>query len=91
MVASAPLAIGSGLSQPALSSLLSRLAHRDDQGGTLGIGEAAAAFGRIIGPEAGTWTFGRWAMAVPYLGGAALMALAALVGSTVRNRAESPS
>ena len=91
MVASAPLAVGSGLSQPALSSLLSRLAHRDDQGGTLGIGESAAAFGRIIGPEAGTWTFGRWAMTIPYLGGAALMVVAALVGSTVRNRAETTS
>jgi predicted MFS family arabinose efflux permease len=89
MVASAPLAVGSGLSQPALSSLLSRLAREHDQGGTLGIGESAAAFGRIIGPEAGTFTFGRWAMAVPYLGGAILMALAAVVSSTVRGRAES--
>ena len=90
MVATAPLAIGSGLSQPALSALLSRFAHRDDQGGTLGIGESAAAFGRIIGPEAGTFTFGRWSMAVPYLGGAALMVLAALVGVTVRGHAEVP-
>jgi predicted MFS family arabinose efflux permease len=88
MVATAPLAVGSGLSQPALSSLLSRLARRDDQGGTLGIGESAAAFGRIIGPEAGTFTFGRWSMAAPYLGGAALMAVAALVGATVRGRPE---
>ena len=89
MIATAPLAVGSGLAQPALSSLLSRLAREQDQGGTLGIGESAAAFGRIIGPEAGTWTFGRWSMAVPYLGGAALMAVAALVGSTVRGRPES--
>jgi predicted MFS family arabinose efflux permease len=89
MLATAPLAVGSGLSQPALSSLLSRLAREHDQGGTLGIGESAAAFGRIIGPEAGTWTFGRWSMAVPYLGGAALMTVAALVGSTVRSRPES--
>lgn len=88
MVATAPLAVGSGLSQPALSSLLSRLARSHDQGGTLGIGESAAAFGRIIGPEAGTFTFGRWSMDVPYLGGAALMAVAAVVGSTVRGRAE---
>jgi predicted MFS family arabinose efflux permease len=90
MIATAPLAIGSGLSQPALSSLLSRLAHREDQGGTLGIGESASAFGRIIGPEAGTFTFGRLSMAAPYLGGAALMAIAALVGLTVRGRAEAP-
>ena len=86
MIATAPLAVGSGLSQPALSSLLSRKARRDDQGGTLGIGESAAAFGRIIGPEAGTFTFGRFSMAAPYVGGAAIMALAALVGATVRGR-----
>ena len=90
MLATAPLAVGSGLSQPALSSLLSRFAHRDDQGGTLGIGESASAFGRIIGPTSGTYTFDRLAMAAPYLGGAALMALAALVGLTVRGRAEAP-
>jgi predicted MFS family arabinose efflux permease len=84
LAATAPLAIGSGLSQPSLSSLLSRFARADEQGGTLGIGESAAAFGRIIGPEAGTWTFGRWFPAFPYLAGAALMALAAAVGATLR-------
>ena len=84
VLATAPLAIGAGLTQPSLSSLLSRFARADEQGGTLGIGESAAAFARIIGPEAGTWTFGRWSQAFPYLGGAALMAAAAVVGATVR-------
>jgi len=84
LVATAPLALGAGLSQPSLSSLLSRFARADEQGGTLGIGESAAAFGRIIGPEAGTWTYGRWSPAFPYLAGAVLMALAAAVGATVR-------
>ncbi len=83
LAATAPLAIGAGLTQPALSALLSRFARAQDQGGTLGIGESAAAFGRIIGPEAGTWTFGQWSIAFPYVGGAALMALAAAVGVTV--------
>ncbi len=84
LVATAPLALGSGLTQPSLSSLLSRFARADEQGGTLGIGESAAAFGRIIGPEAGTWTFGRWFPAFPYVTGAVLMAIAAAVGATVR-------
>ncbi|HET6436880.1 MAG TPA: MFS transporter [Anaeromyxobacter sp.] len=86
-VATAPLAIGSGLSQPSLSSLLSRLARTDEQGGTLGLGESAAAFGRILGPEAGTFTFGRWAQAFPYLAGGALMVVAAGIGSTLRRGA----
>ena len=84
LVATAPLAVGSGLAQPSLSSLLSRFARADEQGGTLGIGESAAAFGRIIGPEAGTWTYGRWFPAFPYLAGGVLMAIAAIVGATVR-------
>ena len=84
LATTAPLAIGAGLTQPALSALLSRFARAQDQGGTLGIGESAAAFGRIIGPEAGTWTFGQWSIAFPYVGGAALMAFAAAVGVTVR-------
>jgi MFS family permease len=83
LLASAPLAVGSGLSSPALTSLLSRFSRAEDQGGTLGIGQSAAAFGRILGPEAGTWTFAQWSPATPYLGGAALMAAAALVGATV--------
>ncbi len=78
------LAIGSALTSPAISSLLSRHSRAEDQGGTLGIGQSAAAFGRILGPEAGTWTFAQWSPATPYLGGAALMAAAALVGATVR-------
>jgi predicted MFS family arabinose efflux permease len=84
LAATAPLAVGAGLTQPTLSALLSRFARAEDQGGTLGIGESAAAFGRIIGPEAGTWTFGQWSIAFPYLGGAALMAFAAAIGVTVR-------
>ncbi len=83
LLASAPLSVGSGLASPALSALLSRLSADEDQGGTLGIGQSAAALGRIVGPESGTFTFARW-QAAPYLGGAAIMALAALVGTTVR-------
>ena len=84
LVATAPLAVGAGLSQPALSSLLSRLARADEQGGTLGLGESAAAFGRILGPVAGTWTFGRWSEAFPYAAGGVLMLIAAGIGSTLR-------
>lgn len=84
VVATAPLAIGSGLSQPSLASLLSRFARADDQGGTLGIGESAAAVGRVIGPVSGTWTFKNVSMAFPYLVGAALMLVGALLGAALR-------
>lgn len=84
IVVTAPLAIGSGLSQPALSSLMSRFARSDEQGGTLGIGESAAAIGRVIGPVSGTWTFTNVSIAFPYLWAAALMAVSAVVGAVVR-------
>jgi predicted MFS family arabinose efflux permease len=90
LLASAPLSVGSGLASPALSSLLSRLSADEDQGGTLGIGQSAAALGRIVGPVSGTRSFAAWQPA-PYLGGAAIMALAALVGATIRaGRPEEP-
>jgi len=84
LAATAPLALGSGLSSPALSALLSKRARADDQGGTLGLGQSAAAFGRIVGPEAGTFTYSSYAPGVPYVGGALLMAAAAAVASALR-------
>ncbi|HEY6101243.1 MAG TPA: MFS transporter, partial [Anaeromyxobacter sp.] len=35
-----PLSLGNGLTSPSLAALLSRMAHKDDQGGTMGIGES---------------------------------------------------
>jgi MFS transporter, DHA1 family, tetracycline resistance protein len=84
LAATAPLAVGSGLASPAISALISRQSRAEDQGGTLGIGQSAAAFGRIVGPYSGTFTFARLSPAFPYLAGAAVMGLAAVVGSTVR-------
>jgi len=84
LAATAPLAVGSGLASPAISSLISRQSRAEDQGGTLGIGQSAAAFGRIVGPYSGTFTFSRFSPAFPYVAGAVVMLAAALVGSTVR-------
>ncbi len=79
----APMSVGSGLTQPSISSLLSRMARKDDQGGTLGIGESASAMGRIVGPEAGTFTYSHISFAFPYVAGGVLMALAAAVAATL--------
>jgi predicted MFS family arabinose efflux permease len=79
----APMSIGSGLTQPSIASLLSRMAKKEDQGGTLGIGESASAMGRIIGPEAGTFTYSHISFAFPYVAGGVLMAVAAAVAATL--------
>jgi DHA1 family tetracycline resistance protein-like MFS transporter len=88
LVACVPLAVGSGLTSPALSSLLSRSARAEDQGGTLGIGQSAAALGRIGGPISATSAYDRLWQGAPYLGGAVLMLLTAAIGSTLRRPAE---
>lgn len=89
-VASAPMAIGSGLTSPALSSLLSRMSRSEAQGGTLGIGQSASALGRVLGPISGTTAYAfapPGSHAWPYVGGAILLAASALVGLTLRPRA----
>jgi predicted MFS family arabinose efflux permease len=90
LAATAPLAVGQGLTTPSMTSLLSRASRAEAQGGTLGVGQSATALGRIVGPEAGTWSFARWFDGAPYLAGAALMLIAALLGATMASpRAES--
>jgi predicted MFS family arabinose efflux permease len=79
----APMSVGTGLVNPSLSALLSRMARKDDQGGTLGIGESASALGRIVGPEAGTFSYDHISFGAPYVGGGVLMAVAAAVAVTL--------
>jgi DHA1 family tetracycline resistance protein-like MFS transporter len=84
LVACLPLAFGSGLTTPALTSLISRSAAAEDQGGTLGVGQAAAALGRVAGPISATSAYDHLWFAAPYLGGAVIMLATAAVGSTLR-------
>jgi multidrug resistance protein len=90
LAACVPLAVGNGLSSPALSSLLSRNARAEDQGGTLGIGQSAAALGRIAGPISATKAYHHLWLGAPYVGGAALMLLTAAIGMTLRRPAPAP-
>jgi multidrug resistance protein len=79
-----PLAVGNGLANPSMSSLLSRSAAAEDQGETLGIGQSASALGRVLGPLGGTYVFGELWMAGPYVGGALVMVAMAAVAATLR-------
>jgi predicted MFS family arabinose efflux permease len=80
----APMSVGQALTNPSLSAMLSRMARKDDQGGTMGIGESASALGRIVGPESGTFSYDHVSTAAPYVGGGLLMLLATAVALTLR-------
>jgi len=84
LVATFPLALGSGLANPSMTSLLSRSARAEDQGGTLGFGQSASALGRIVGPISATNAYQHVWFALPYVGGAALMLVNAAIAATVR-------
>jgi len=72
------LGLGQGLVSPMLSTLISRAAGADEQGGTLGLGQSFAAAARGIGPIAagGLYDLTR---SLPYLAGALLALCAALL------------
>ncbi len=68
-----------GLNGPALSSMVSRLTHADDQGGMLGLASSLASLGRVVGPAWGGYLFDQFGMTVPYFSSAAIMLGAVLV------------
>ena len=56
LVAIAVTAIGNGLNTPSLSSLISRAASGEHQGGVLGVSQSMGALARVVGPLIGTWS-----------------------------------
>lgn len=83
------LAVGSAFFQPSLSALVSLRAPEGRRGAVLGAYQAMGALGRIGGPALGGLLFTGAGPAAPYLGGAALLALA-LVTSVRALRPQSP-
>lgn len=66
------LGIGTGLSQPTLSALVSRAAPKEIQGGIFGVNQALGALARLIAPIISTPLFAYKPFA-PYLVGAAVV------------------
>jgi len=70
-----PLAVGSALVMPSMSSLVSRYTPADRQGFGLGVFRAMGSLARVIGPIVGGilyWSLGSWA---PYGLGAAVVVI----------------
>ncbi len=76
LVALGLLSAGDGLVTPATSALLSIASRDDAQGQTLGIAQAAAGLGRILGPLAAGALFA-FGTGLPFLAGAGVTLLAA--------------
>ena len=70
------VAVGQGLLQPSLSSLLSRASGADEQGGVLGMGQSFSALARATGPIIAGSLFDR-ALYLPYVLSTVLMLLLA--------------
>jgi multidrug resistance protein len=75
IIAVGVMSIGNALNTPSLSSLISRAAGGDQQGGVLGVAQSLGALARIGGPLLGTWQLG-FAYRTPYFTGGAFMLLA---------------
>jgi len=67
------LALGQGLTSPATSSLVSREAGAEEQGGILGVNQSMAAAARLFGPAAAGLAFEAYGPNAPYLLGALVM------------------
>jgi MFS transporter, DHA1 family, tetracycline resistance protein len=75
-VAVSGLALGMGLTQPSLSSLISRRAGRAEQGSVLGVTQSVGSLSRVLGPALAGVLFGDLGRASPFLWGAGLIAVA---------------
>lgn len=79
----AVLAIGLGLTQPAINSLISRRAGEGEQGGVLGVTQSMGSLARVIGPLFAGYLFAYVGHGSPFLWGAALVLGALLIGWSV--------
>jgi DHA1 family tetracycline resistance protein-like MFS transporter len=75
----AVLAVGMGFNNPSLTSMVSKLADPDDQGGILGLASSIASLGRVVGPAWGGYLYDSYGMTTPYMSAAGLMMIAFLV------------
>jgi predicted MFS family arabinose efflux permease len=73
------LALGMGFNSPALSSMVSRIADPNDQGGILGLASSLASLGRVVGPAWGGYLYDAYGNHTPYFSAAGLMLIASLL------------
>jgi MFS transporter, DHA1 family, tetracycline resistance protein len=70
------LALGMGLTQPSLNSLISRRAGREEQGEVLGVSQSVGSLSRVLGPAAAGFFFAELGRNAAFLWGAVLSGVA---------------
>ena len=79
VVAVTGLALGMGLTQPSLNSLISRRAGGEEQGEVMGVSQSVGSLSRVLGPFAAGFCFAAFGRNAAFLWGAVLVAAALLV------------
>jgi len=73
------LALGMGLMQPAINSLISRRAGPGEQGEVMGVSQSASSLSRVLGPLAAGYSFATFGRDSPYFLAALLVAVTLLL------------
>ena len=73
------LALGMGLMQPAINSLISRRAGPEEQGEVMGVSQSASSLSRVLGPVAAGYSFAAFGRNSPYFLAAVLVAVTLLL------------
>ena len=67
------LALGMGLTQPSLNSLISRRAGREEQGEVLGVSQSVGSLSRVLGPAAAGFLFAQFGRNAAFFWGGVLV------------------
>ncbi|BCM93229.1 tetracycline resistance protein, class C [Abditibacteriota bacterium] len=89
-LASAILTLGNGLSTPVLTSLASQFAPEAERGEILGVFQSVQSLGRILGPNIGNLALGFISAGAPFVTGALIMLVAAVMALQLRAIAPTP-
>jgi DHA1 family tetracycline resistance protein-like MFS transporter len=88
LAATGVLALGMGMTQPTLNSLISRRAGANEQGEVMGVVHSFGSLARILGPAFAGMLFNAYDRNAPYYAGAALMALVLILALRLPRPAE---
>lgn len=85
VIGMAVIAFGSGLVNPSLSAIVSRLAASEGQGSVLGVLQSAGALARVFGPAVGGLLYQSFGPRAPYAAATGGMLLAACAAIALRD------